>query len=121
MKLVKVTILGKVFEGDFLNPDNIETYERAIDLACKKTEETMKSKKESEAIRGQCNAICECADTILGDGASKKLFPESVDLLSCLDLFDELCSINKKQLVPLINQRRTKYSLERLQRGKHTD
>lgn len=115
MRMISVKILGQVFEGDFLNPDMIEKRERAIEEA-----EKLLHKSElvngSEGIRKLCDMTCACADEILGDGAAQKLFPDGRDLLNCLDLFKELCEMEEKQLVPLIEEKRMRYSAERARR-----
>lgn len=115
MKIIKVKILEREFEGDFLNPDVIEQREAAIEKVKKQLEEDMP--EGAKGIRLLCDMTCSCADEILGAGASEKLFPDGRDLLSCLDLFKELCEMEDKQLTPLINDRRMRYSAERARRG----
>lgn len=122
MRLIKVTIGGKQFEGDFANPDVLERCEKAIDKAFKEATQIEEFEIDSQAVRHQCNAICKCADEILGEGSSARLFPDGADLLSCLEVYKELCEMKVKQVVPLINEKRKKYSLERAQRvDKHAN
>lgn len=122
MQLVKVVIGGKEFLGHFTSPDMFEKCEKALEKALEKAKQIDGFETDSQAVRHQCEAICECADTILGEGSSKRLFPDGVDLLSCLDVYQELWEMKEKQIIPMINEKRIRYSSERARReGKPLD
>lgn len=116
MQLIKVIIGGQEFQGHFTSPDVLEKCEKALDKALEEAQQIKDFETDSQAVRHQCDAICKCADAILGEGSSKHLFPKGVDLLSCLEVYHELCEMKDKQIVPLINERRAKYSLARARR-----
>lgn len=116
MQLIRVTIKGKSFDGYFTNPDVLERYEKALDTALEEAKKANEAENDSAAVRKQCEAICKCADTILGEGSSCILFEEGMDLLTCLDVYAELCEMKEKQIVPVINEKRVKYSMARARR-----
>lgn len=116
MQSIRVTIKGKDFERCFTNPDVLERYEEALDTALKEAEKANEEEKDSVAVRKQCEAICKCVDTILGEGSSDILFEEGIDLLTCLDVYAELCEMKEKQIVPAINEKKAKYSMARARR-----
>lgn len=122
MQMIQVKIHGEIFEGDFLNPIVAEKYEQAIEKAQKKASEDVKGESGSAGLRRQCNAISECIDTVLGAGSAERLMPEGADLLTCLDIFEELCYMNERQVTPLLQKRILKYSAQRAARnGKSAD
>ena len=115
MQMIQVKIHGEIFEGDFLNPIVAEKYEQA--KAQKKASEDVKGESGSAGLRRQCNAISECIDTVLGAGSAERLMPEGADLLTCLDIFEELCYMNERQVTPLLQKRILKYSAQRAARN----
>ena len=122
MQMIQVKIHGEIFEGDFLNPIVAEKYEQAIEKAQKKASEDVKGESGSAGLRRQCNAISECIDTVLGAGSAERLMPEGADLLTSLDIFEELCYMNERQVTPLLQKRVLKYSAQRAARnGKSAD
>lgn len=117
MQMIQITIHGKKFEGDFLNPDVMEQYENAIDRARTEAARQVKGESGSQGVRRQCDAVRSCIDTVLGEGSADKLMPGGTDLLTCLDIFEELCLLGEKQITPLIQRRVMKYSARRAARN----
>lgn len=116
MQLVEVKIQGKSFKGHFTSPEMLEKYEKSLDEAVKRAEKSMELKEDYLAVKEQCDAICKCADEILGNGSTEILFENGVDLLTCLDVFAELCEMKEKQIIPVITEKRKKYSMARARR-----
>lgn len=117
MQLIQVTIHGKKFEGNFLNPDVMENYEKAIEQANKTANADVEGETGSQGIRRQCTAICQCIDSILGPGSSEILMPDGPDLLTCLDIYEELCWMGERQITPTIQRHTLKYSAQRARRN----
>ena len=117
MQMIQITIHGEKFEGDFLNPDVMERYENAIDRARTEAARQVEGESGSQGVRRQCDAVRSCIDTVLGEGSADKLMPGGPDLLTCLDIFEELCLLGEKQITPLIQRRVMKYSARRAARN----
>lgn len=104
MKVLKVKILEAELEAPLLNPkvaakydDGMRTCVERIQTAQKRTENSV------EALKEQCNAVVDCIDEIFGDGASRKVFGEETDLLTCLDAFEDMATLYDKQVTPMIS------------------
>lgn len=117
MQMIQITIHGEKFEGDFLNPDVMERYENAIDRARTEAARQVEGESGSQGVRRQCDVVRSCIDTVLGEGSADKLMPGGPDLLTCLDIFEELCLLGEKQITPLIQRRVMKYSARRAARN----
>ena len=102
MQLIRVTIKGKSFNGYFTNPDVLERYEKALDTALEEAKKANEAENDSAAVRKQCEAICKCADTILGEGSSCILFEEGMDLLTCLDVYGMGVEVNGREFARLV-------------------
>lgn len=117
MQLIQVTIYGQKFEGNFMNPDVMENYEKSVEKARERSAASVNAEKGSQAIRIQCEAICDCVDEVLGEGSAKKLMPDGADLLTCLDIYDEICHMGERQLTPALQRHSMKYSAQRAKRN----
>lgn len=117
--MVTVKICGTELKADLFNPDVIAIHEEATDEAIKEITRNIDGENGSAGVRRQCSAVCKCIDKVFGAGSSDKLFPEGVNLLECLDAFDDLCSVYEKQLAPMIQKRALKYSTARAQRNEY--
>lgn len=98
---------------DILDADQSEKFENAIEKVQKI--EKIESSKNSEAIRLVCNAIFDCFNDIFGEGTDKKVFGNKVNLMVCVEAFEQLIETVKKS-----NERAekffSKYSPNRVQR-----
>lgn len=70
-----------------------------IRTAQKRTENSV------EALKEQCNAVVDYIDEIFGAGASRKVFGEETDLLTCLDAFEDMATLYDNQVTPLISNK----------------
>jgi len=100
---------------DILEADESERFENAIEKV--KEIENMECLKNSEAIRMICNSIFDCFNDIFGEGTDKKVFGDKVNLLICIEAFEELIETVRKS-----NEKAekffSKYSPNRVQRRK---
>jgi hypothetical protein len=101
---------------DFLDLEVAEKYEKAVknveDIA-----ESLKGASFTECIRKQCNAIFDVFNTMFGEGTDKKIFGDKVNLMTCLNAFEELVMHMKAQNAE-IEKMASKYSPNRASRRK---
>jgi len=98
---------------DVLDADESEKFENAIEKV--KKIESIECSKNSEAIRMICNAIFQCFNDIFGEGTDKKVFGNKVNLMICIEAFEQLIETFNKS-----NEKAekffSKYSSNRVQR-----
>lgn len=74
---------------DILDLEVAEKYEKAI-----KDIQTIGDKTKNmglaDGIRTQCNAIFDVFNTLFGESTDKKVFGNKVNLMTCLNAFEEL-------------------------------
>lgn len=68
-----------------------------------------------EVIRTQCNAIFKFFNALFGEGTDKKIFGDKVNLVTCLEAFDEFVTQvrNQKERIKKLSN---KYSPNRANR-----
>lgn len=101
-------------EFDIFEADVAEKYEKALDDVIKKAQVTQ-GLKTSVVIRKQCETVFEVFDSLFGEGTSKKIFGDRVNVLMCMNAFEEMVKqVNdqKEELTKITN----KYSVNRAQR-----
>jgi len=101
---------------DFLDLEVAEKYEKAIKNVDNMTE-GLKGATFTECIRKQCNAIFDVFNEIFGEGTDKKIFGNKVNLMTCLNAFEELVMHMKAQNAEL-EKFTSKYSPNRASRRK---
>lgn len=109
--MAKIVILGKELEGDFFDADFMERYETATkDLHNKATDaRDRKYEKVADAFREQCAVAREYFDRIFGEGTSKDLFGDKMNLRNHMEAIAELteCAAGAKKE---INDLKNKYT-----------
>ena len=98
--MAKIVVLGKELEGDFFDADFMERYE-TTDARDRKYE------KVADAFREQCAVAREYFDRIFGDGTSKELFGDRMNLRDHMEAIAELteCAAGaKKEINDLTNK-----------------
>lgn len=99
---------------DIFEADIAEKYEQTLNEVVKKAK-SAEGLKTSEAIRKQCEAVFDAFDSLFGEGTSKNVFGERVNLIICMKAFEELVEqINAKK--EEIDKITSKYSSNRVQR-----
>lgn len=117
--MAKIVVLGKELEGDFFDADFMERYETATrDMHNKATDaRDRKYEKVADAFREQCAVAREYFDRIFGDGTSKELFGDKMNLRNHMEAIAELTECvagAKKEINDLTNkytQRSKSFSL----------
>ncbi|MBN3409941.1 AP endonuclease [Clostridium botulinum] len=74
---------------DILDLEVAEKYEKAI-KGIDGIAEKVQGMTIAESVRTQCNAIFKIFNDLFGEGTDKKIFGNKVNLLTCLQAFDEL-------------------------------
>lgn len=95
------------------NPDTadvlfMEKLEREQD-AVTNWDENPEIKTRAQKIRAQCTAIFNFFDNMFGDGTAKKVFGEKVNLITCVDAYDEVLTEINRVDAELASKLRAKY------------
>ena len=108
MKMLKVTILGTEVEANLLNPEVAKLYEDGFETTIKKIREaTTVCKTGSEGISYQCMAVMNYVESVFGEDAKNKIFGKETDLLTCLDVLEDMTTVYERDVVPVIRQKTT--------------
>lgn len=99
---------------DFLDLEVAEKYEKAVKNVESATE-GLNGATMAACIRTQCTAIFDVFNTIFGEGTDKKIFGDRVNLMVCLNAFEELVMYMKAQNAEL-EKFSSKYSPNRASR-----
>ncbi len=105
MRLITVEILGVKLEADLLNPKVARKYEEGIKKVAEVSSHAAESGSGPDWIEKDCNAVIRFLDEIFGPGSAKKVFGEEVDLLTCLDAFEEIVELYDNQINPVLAAR----------------
>ena len=101
---------------DIFNADVAEKYERTLEKV-NESQKGLEGLKTSVLIRKQCETVFFVFDELFGEGTSKKLFGDSVNLITCLNAFETLVEGIKSKNEE-IDKISSKYSQNRAQRRK---
>ncbi|MEF9991330.1 MAG: DUF6673 family protein [Peptostreptococcaceae bacterium] len=85
-----IKILGEEFELDTMDLDVSETIEKAMEKVPERLNQMNSNVTRSEAIKETVTIVSECFDTILGEGASEKIFKGKRNLKLAMNAFEEL-------------------------------
>lgn len=89
---------GIELEFDFYDADQMEIFEEALDRAGENIQEALgKQGKQSQMIRGICQATINMLDDIFGEGTAKDVFKGETNFKKCLDVFTTLVRERTKQ------------------------
>lgn len=105
MRMITVRINGQEVEADLLNPAITKKFEDGFDAVLKKYNEAAMCKRGSEGIQAQCEAVVDYVAGIFGAGAARKIFGEETDLLTCMDVLEEMQDVYPGQVNPIIKER----------------
>lgn len=85
-------ILDTEVEFDFNDADDMERFEKELDIMSPKLK-NMKvvGRKRSAVIREFCEAVLNCLDKTFGKGTSQKVFGGKTNLTLCIKAFEDLC------------------------------
>ena len=105
MRMITVKINGHEVEADLLNPIITKKVEDGFDAVLKKYNEATMCRRGSEGIQAQCEAVIDYVADIFGTEAARKIFGEEADLLTCMDVLEEMQDVYPGQVNPIIKKR----------------
>lgn len=105
MRMITVKINGHEVEADLLNPIITKKFEDGFDAVLKKYNEATMCRRGSEGIQAQCEAVIDYVADIFGTEAARKIFGEEADLLTCMDVLEEMQDVYPGQVNPIIKKR----------------
>ena len=105
MRMITVELQGQKVQADLLNPEVTKRFEDGFERAVKKIAESSSCEKGSEGMMAQCEAVVVYVTEIFGESLAKLVFGSETDLLSCMDVLEEMQSLYADQVAPLIRQK----------------
>lgn len=105
MKMITVKIQGQEVQAALLNPDVVKKVEDGFDTVLRKFKEAGSIETGSEGIRMQCQATIDYVEDIFGKSNTKKIFGEETDLLTCMDVLEEIQCMYETQVNPIIKEK----------------
>lgn len=109
MRLLTVKIQGQEVTADLLNPTIAKKFEDGYDTVLKRFIEAKDVVPGSEGVRQQCQAVIDYVSDIFGEDGAKKVFGKETDLLTCLDILEEMRDLYPSQVNPEIQKRTEKW------------
>lgn len=88
---------GVELEFDFYDADQIEVFEDAIDRAGVEINKALDAKKQSQLIRGVCQATINMLDEIFGEGTANDVFQGETNFKKSIEVFNSLVKERIKQ------------------------
>lgn len=113
---MKFKIYGEEFELDFLDADEMERVEAAIEnVQSQNKAEAYEGLTQSQMIRKQCGIIFGFFDEVFGEGTHKRIFKGKCNLVMALNSFEEFIKA-KDSSASEVKAIRDKYAPNRAQR-----
>lgn len=113
---MKFNIFGEEFELDFLDADEMERVEAAIERVESRNKiEAYDGMTQSQVIRSQCGIIFDFFDEVFGEGAHDRIFKGKCNLVMALNSFEEFIKA-KDSSVSEVKAISDKYNPNRAQR-----
>lgn len=109
MKLLTVKIQGQELTADLLNPEIVKKFEDGYDAVLECFRETEGITPGSEGIRRQCQAVIDYVTDIFGETGARKVFGAETDLLTCLDVMEEMQNVYPDQVTPVLQKKAEKW------------
>lgn len=81
---------GIELEFDFYEADQMEIFEDAIDRAREEIDKALEAKKQSQLIRGICQATINMLDEIFGEGTANEVFQGETNFKKSIEIFNAL-------------------------------
>ncbi len=107
MNLITVKLQGKEVQADLLNPKVTKRFEDGFDEVLDRFNASMGdgSIPGSEGIRMQCQAVIDYVTDIFGADGAKEVLGEETDLLTCMDVLEEIWELYPSQVYPLVREK----------------
>lgn len=104
MRLIKVKILDTTLEAALLSKEVAQKFDDGLKRVLEAAAKAVECESGSEAIEMQCQAVMDFIDELFGDGSSRKVFGDEMDLLTCLDAWEELTEMYETQVNPIVKK-----------------
>ncbi|MDY5098795.1 MULTISPECIES: DUF6673 family protein [Clostridia] len=88
---------GVELEFDFYDADQMELFEDAFEKARIDMDKAFNAQKQSELIRGVCQATINMIDEIFGDGTANEVFQGETNFKKSMQVFNDLVKEKIKQ------------------------
>ena len=86
-----MNLKGIEVEFNFLDAEEMEKFEKEVDIVLKKCEkEEKENHKTSESIKIQCKIIEDFFDNVFGKGISDKIFVKKYNLAEHLEIYADI-------------------------------
>jgi gamma-glutamyl:cysteine ligase YbdK (ATP-grasp superfamily) len=86
-----MNLKGIEVEFNFLDAEDMEKFEKEVDIVLKKCEkEEKENHKTSESIKIQCKIIEDFFDNVFGKGISDKIFVKKYNLAEHLEIYADI-------------------------------
>lgn len=105
MKMITVELNGQKVHADLLNPRIIKKCRDCFNETLEKFNEGVACKNGEDGVTMQCEAVIHYIEEIFGKEDAKKVFGDEVDLLTCLDVLEEMRDLYPDQVNPIIVER----------------
>lgn len=105
MKMITVKLQGKEVQAALLNPEVTKKFEDGFNAVLKKYNEAILEETGSVGIKKQCEAVIDYVTDIFGKDSARRVFGEQTDLLTCLDILEEMQEMYEKQVNPIIKEK----------------
>lgn len=88
---------GIELEFDFYDADQMEIFEDAVDRAEVEINKALELKKQSQLIRGICQATINMLDEIFGEGTANEVFQGETNFKKSIEIFNALVKERVRQ------------------------
>lgn len=104
MRMIKVRILDTTLEAALLSQKVAKKFDEGLKKVPEAARKATECENGPEAIEMQCRAVMDFIDEIFGTGSSRKVFGDELDLLTCLDAWEELTEMYEAQVNPIVKK-----------------
>lgn len=118
MQMITVKLQGQEVRAALLNPDVTRSYEDGFKHCLDRINNAAGLETGSEGIREQCQAVIDYVSDIFGDESAKTVFGYQTDLLTCLEVLEEMQELYEKQVNPILREKTQALKEKLEQKGK---
>lgn len=105
MKMITVKLQGQEVQAALLNPDVAKEFEDGFNTVLEKYNKEIDGETGAEGIKRQCMAVIDYVADIFGKDAARRVFSEQTDLLTCLDVLEEMQEMYETQVTPIVKEK----------------
>lgn len=92
-----------------MNPEIAKKFEDGYDAVLKCFVEAQGITPGSEGIHRQCQAVIDYVTDIFGKTGARKVFGVETDLLTCLEVMEEMQNMYPDQVTPVLQKKTEKW------------